>query len=203
MRHWLAWLLLPWSFAGPSQATVLVDYTFDALVRESALIVRAQILDRFVEGPHAGHADDIHTVVTLRVVHVLKGDAQPNEIELSFLGGTLNNEVLDISGQFIPRVGEEAILFIDDPHGRHINPLTGWFQGYFPIQQAAGQTYLDLSDRPDLILANLNADPLLKKLLSLRVSEAEIEKRFPGYTRFLLEDFLTAIEIEVAATELP
>lgn len=199
MKRWLACLLVSLGLAQPIQATVLLDYGFDALVRESKLIVQAEVLERHSEAADL-HADDIHTVVTLRVSQVFKGSTAGDELELSFLGGAVAGEVLEVSGQFLPSVGDEAIFFITDPNASHINPLTGWFQGYFPIVDEGGTPYLDLSDRPDLILANAT-DPLLKKMLNLGVSEAELERRFPGYARFTLEDFLLAIEAEVAAQE--
>jgi hypothetical protein len=199
MKRWLKLLLLPLGLAGPAQATVLADYSFDDLISNSALIVQAEVLDSYSEAPDAAHSGDIHTVVTLHVEHVLKGALDHDEVELAFLGGTVNGEVLEVSGQFIPGVGEHAVFFISDPAARQINPLTGWFQGYFPILEDGGAAYLDLSGRPDLILANFATDPLLKKLLNLGASEAELEERFPGYARFTLEDFLLAIEAAVAA----
>jgi len=108
--------------------------------------------------------------------------------------------VLEISGQFMPSVGEHAVIFLQSPDAHQINPLPGWYQGYLPIQEAGGVAYLDLRDRPELILANLAEDPLLNKMLSLRVDEAQLEARFPNYARFELEDFLLAIEAEVAAS---
>jgi hypothetical protein len=36
-------------------------------------------------------------------------------------------------------------------------------------------------------------------MLNLGMSEIELERRFPGYARFTLEDFLRAIEAMLAA----
>jgi hypothetical protein len=202
MKRWLGLWLLPLGFTATTQASVLTNYGLEDLIEHSALIVQADVLDRRSEAADAAHANDIHTVVTLRVSQVFKGDLPQNDLELSFLGGAVNGEVLEVSGQFIPSAGERALFFISSPATHQINPLTGWFQGYFPIQEDGGAEYLDLSERPDLILANFATDPLLRKLLNLGMDEAELERRFPGYARFTLEDFQRAIAADVAAAKV-
>lgn len=178
----------------PTHATVLETYSFEQLVHASRLIVQARITDRYSE---AG-AQGIHTYVTLQVETVITGQLPQNPLTLSFLGGEVNGDILQVSGQFIPAVGERALLFITDPATQAVNPLTGWFQGYFPLREDAAGTYLDLHERPDLILANLSPDPLLRKLLALGADEAQLQSRFPGYTRFSLDDFIAAIRSAAA-----
>ncbi|HWK55278.1 MAG TPA: hypothetical protein VNR18_12960 [Hyphomicrobiales bacterium] len=182
----------------PAHATVLEAYSFEQLVHASRLIVQARIIDRYSEATEQG----IHTYVTLQVEDVItdrSGALTQETLTLSFLGGEANGETLQVAGQFIPAVGERALLFIADPATPAINPLTGWFQGYFPILEDAAGAYLDLRERPDLILANLNPDPLLKKMLALGADDAQLRSRFPDYARFRLDDFVTAIRSEAAA----
>lgn len=172
------------------QATVLVEHSFDALVEKSLLIFQGRVLRSEVVETE----DLIHTLVWFSVEEVIKGEAQTSELSLRFVGGATDTNSVDIAGQYLPKVGDHAVYFVSDPYGDLVNPLTGWHQGAFLIDtDATGVQVLDLSERPDLILFNTRADPLVRKMLDMNFSEAEIAARFPEYLHFPLDDFKAAI----------
>jgi len=177
-------------------ATTLSDFTLDELISHSTLILEGEVLS------HEQSADSalVYTTVTLRVDEVLKGDASLTSVPLKFMGGSDGEQQVAVSGQFIPDVGARGIFFINDPDDNQVNPLTGWYQGFFREIQVPGEAtvYLDLHERPDLILVNLPTDPMLKKLLGLGMSDTEIAQRFPDYQRFPAADFKDYIRYQTS-----
>jgi len=183
--------LLCWSL---SQGTVLTDYSLDELIGQSSLIVEGEVLSH----TESRDAELIYTTIELQIDEVLKGDSALTRLPLKFIGGGAGSVSVEVSGQFIPGVGERGVFFISDPYLDQVNPLTGWYQGFFRELQIPGDpvVYLDLHERPDLILVNLPTDPMLKKLLGLGVSEADIAARFPAYQRFPAADFKDYIRFQ-------
>ena len=178
-----------------ARATVLLDLSLEELVAQSMLIVEGEVTGKTVSRID----DQLYTTVTLRVDETIKGSQQEATLTLQFLGGTLDGETLEVSGQFIPETGSHGLFFINDPLGEQINPLTGWYQGYFPYMFADdGQIVLNLDGRPDLLLANANDDPRVRKLISIGMDTTLIVARFPEYALFLAADFKTAIEAIMA-----
>jgi hypothetical protein len=174
----------------PARATVLLNLTLDELVGQSLLIVEAEVLASQV----VSEGDQIRTRLTLAISEILKGAARNDTLTLDFLGGAIDDRTLEVSGQFIPRTGSRGYFFINDPLGEQVNPLTGWYQGFFPVTVTpAGEAMLNLDARPDLVLANTADDPRVQKMLALGMSEQQILARFPEYQLFTAADFEAAI----------
>ena len=176
--------------AMPGRATVLLNFSFEELVARSLLIVDAEVTgtETITEG------DQIRTRLTVKVNETIKGAAQNETLVLDFLGGTAANVTLEVSGQFIPEVGQSGIFFINDPFSEQVNPLTGWYQGFFPVSVSAdGEALLNLDARPDLVLANAGEDPRVRKLLDLGMTEQQVIARYPEYQRFTVADFKAAL----------
>jgi hypothetical protein len=98
----------------------------------SRLVVHGEVVDRWTDTNT--DESEIYTHVRVRVMDVIKG-ADPGEtLELRFLGGTHGSMTLQISGQYVPHVGDEAVYFIENPARTQINPIFGWRQGHFPVR---------------------------------------------------------------------
>lgn len=188
----LAHLLLLATLLGvaPLQATVLQELSFEELVAESQLIFLGTVLRSATETENGL----VHTRVWFSVDEVIRGEEPEKEFSLRFVGGESDDTHIEVAGQRIPAPGEHAVWFVRDAYDAMVNPLTGWHQGAFPVETLNdGTQMLDLSARPDLILVNMRADPLGRKMLNAGYSEDEIAAKLPEYQRFPLQDFVDAI----------
>lgn len=172
------------------RATVVEKFEFEELVAASALIFQGEVVgseQEIVDGL-------VYTRVRFRIDEFIKGDFGQPEISLRFLGGEVPGSRVEVSGQYLPEIGQLGVWFVQDPTTDRVNPLTGWHQGAFLIEATEdGRRYLDLRERPDLVLFNARGDPLARKMLQAGFTEAEVSERFPEYQRFSLRDFIDAI----------
>jgi hypothetical protein len=120
----------------PARATSVVPPKFPELVAEADAIYRGRVTAveaRRVARPDGGSL--IRTYVTVAIDRTLKGAEQP-EITLDFLGGTLGDETLEVSG--VPKftVGDRGIVFVQR-NGRQFCPLVRLAHGTYRIQRDA------------------------------------------------------------------
>lgn len=135
MRFGLTLLLLclvaPWA-----RATSVVPPEFPELVAEADSIYRARVTAveaRRVERPEGGSV--IKTFVTLAVQRTLKGPEQ-KEVTLEFLGGTIGDETLEVSGVPEFDVGQHGIVFVQQ-NGRQFCPVVRLGHGSYRISRDA------------------------------------------------------------------
>ena len=88
----------------------------------------------------------ISTYVTFAINDVLKGDYDADSIELKFMGGAFNGQVVQVSGLRIPKDGEQGIYFVESVSRDLINPLIGWSQGHFVIVDDNGDRRISTAD---------------------------------------------------------
>jgi hypothetical protein len=186
----LATLTLALMFAtAPLRATVLVQLTFNELVAASELIFTGVVTDSSTSV--AG--DAVYTTVRFEIDEIHAGEYAGDVLELRFLGGISGEYTTDVSGQYIPTVGDRGLYFVDDTARDLVNPLSGWSQGHFPLIDIDGATWLDLKNHPDYGFLEPDADPLAGKMRSLNFTREQIAEQFPERFRFPLNDFLAAI----------
>ena len=104
-----------------------------------------------VEAQRSGSRGMVSTFVTFRVIDTLKGDAGAIDIELKFLGGTLNGEVLEVNGSRLPKLGERGVYFVESLSRDLINPLLGWSQGHYLITTNGGVDSMTTVDAKTII----------------------------------------------------
>jgi len=104
-----------------------------------------------VEAQRSGSRGMVSTYVTFRVIDTLKGDASAIDIELKFLGGTLNGEVLEVNGSRLPKLGERGVYFVESLSRDLINPLLGWSQGHYLITTNGGVDSMTTVDAKPII----------------------------------------------------
>lgn len=78
---------------------------------------------------------NIHTTVTFEVLDVIKGTIPAGRMRnftLRFTGGTYEAVTMDVGIQY-PQAGERGVYFIERVAPGLLNPLIGWDQGHFTI----------------------------------------------------------------------
>lgn len=140
-------LFLGLACAAPIQGTTIRGMDIDQVVADAELIFEGQVIDRQVRRADRGGL--INTYVTFRVVDVLKGNYAGDTLELKFSGGTMGNEIIEVSGLVVPKAGEEGIYFVEALGRDLLNPLLGWSQGHYLIQELLGQrSMLSVKEQP-------------------------------------------------------
>jgi hypothetical protein len=118
-------------------ATSVVPPTFSELVSEADAIYRGQVIS--VEARRVPRPDGstlIKTFVTVAVEKVLKGTDQP-EVVLEFLGGTVGDESLVVSGMPKFVVGSREVVFVQK-NGVQFCPLVGMMHGRYKVMRDPG-----------------------------------------------------------------
>jgi hypothetical protein len=125
-------LLLPVAW---TLGTTVVQPTFEQLVDNADQVVVAEAI--LSEGHWRTNARGplIFTTVRFRVEEALKG--QPGaQLELSFLGGTVGADTLEVNGMPHFHNGSRFILFVSS-NRTEICPLVGMFHGKFNLKKDA------------------------------------------------------------------
>ena len=117
-------------------ATSVVPPSFAELVSEADAIYRGRVLT--VEARKVAARDGstiIKTFVTFAIDRALKGAAQ-KEVVLEFLGGTVGDESLTVSGMPKFTVGASEILFVQK-NGVQFCPLVAVMHGRYRVMKDA------------------------------------------------------------------
>lgn len=122
---------------GPALASSVRELGFEEVVSLSALVFEGQVLGSETRQLRDG---SIHTFVRFRVDEVIKGQYAAQEIELSFLGGSIGGRTLQVSDLHMPESGESGIYFVESLTRVQVHPLVGWEQGHFLLASQAGGT---------------------------------------------------------------
>lgn len=131
------------------QASTVLQMSFGEVVSKAELVFEGR-----VTGLKAGTIVDgsIHTYVTFQIKEVVKGAFTGESIELRFLGGQVGSRGLWVSDMQIPEMGETGIYFVETLGGFQVNPLVGWAQGHFLIEEVGND---------DSIVTSASHDPIL------------------------------------------
>jgi len=126
----LAGLLLA---ATAARSTTVIPPSFEALVSGANTIFVGEVMNvRSVwEATPDGRA--IVTLVTFRVEDVWKGQVG-TVTQLEFLGGTVGDTTMVISGMPTFRIGQRDLLFVS-PTARSVSPLVGFMYGRMRVER--------------------------------------------------------------------
>jgi hypothetical protein len=118
-----------------TRATSVVPPSFTELVNEAEAIYRGRVTA--VQARRVDRADGegstIKTFVTFAVERVLKG-AEQKEITLEFLGGTIGDEKLEVSGMPKFNLGARDIVFVQR-NGVQFCPLVALMHGRYRVMR--------------------------------------------------------------------
>ena len=134
--------------------TTLLSLSVNSLSEQAEFVFEGEVIA--VEAQRSGSRGMVSTYVTFRVIDTLKGDADKGDpgaidIELKFLGGTLNGEVLEVNGSRLPKLGERGVYFVESLSRDLINPLLGWSQGHYLITTNGGVERMTTVDAKPII----------------------------------------------------
>lgn len=119
-----------------ADATSVIPPSFPELVAEAEAIYRGTVTSieaRRVARPEGGTI--IKTFVTFAVDSVLKGPTQ-SEVVLEFLGGTVGDESLEVTGMPKFAVGQREFVFVQK-NGTQLCPLVGLMHGRYRVLRDA------------------------------------------------------------------
>lgn len=137
-------------------STTVIAPTFDELVSKAETIFVGEAVDArsVLETTRDGRR--IVTIVTFDVSRVIKGSVGLRT-QLTFLGGTVGDETMEIAGMPKFRVGDRDVLFVSG-EGGSASPLIGMWHGRFRIEAdpAGGESLVRAFDGKPLLLG-LNA----------------------------------------------
>ena len=128
-----------------ARATTVIPPTFDELVGQAELIFQGTVTD--VKSQWAGEGGQRHIVsyVTVQVEDALKGNPGAT-FTMRMLGGTVDDETMEVSDSPKFKVGDRDILFVEN-NGKQFIPLVGIMHGRFHVQKAA-------PGGPEIVLTN-------------------------------------------------
>lgn len=144
MRFRLPLVLLLIALAPAIHGTSVIPPSFPELVGEADAIYRGRvsaIQARRVDRPD-GEGSVIKTFVTLVVERVLKGPER-KDVTLEFLGGTIGDETITVSGMPKFNLGAKEIVFVQK-NGVQFCPLVGLMHGRYRVlrDEATARDYI-------------------------------------------------------------
>ena len=133
------------TYATGTNATTILGMDIDKVANDAELIFEGEVI--LHETRQNSNTGIIHTYVTFTVHDVVKGDFSADTIELKFAGGTFMGQIVEVGGLEIPKEGEAGIYFVESTSRDLLNPLIGWSQGHFIIEQELGERRVRTIDR--------------------------------------------------------
>jgi hypothetical protein len=176
MRFWSFALAAFFSLCVLTRGTTVIQPTFEQLVDGASQVVVAEALSSECHWQTNAKGALIFTTVRFRAEEVLKGESVP-QLELSFLGGTIGADTLDVHG--VPRFtqGSRYILFVSS-NRTEVCPLVGMFHGKFHLIKDAvtGEETISQHDGSPVRISSSSQGA--KAALPLRnLSAAEFKQR--------------------------
>jgi hypothetical protein len=146
MRFWSVALAAFFFLCVFARGTTVIQPTFEQLVDGASQVIVAEALGSDCHWRTNAKGALIFTTVQFRAEEVLKGKAA-TQVELSFLGGTIGADTLEVNG--VPRFnnGSRYILFVSS-NRTEVCPLVGMFHGKFNLRKDAvtGEEAISHSD---------------------------------------------------------
>lgn len=157
-------------FAGiPVAAVTVAPLSFDQLVKRSAVVVVARVLD--VRGEFIAEGRAIESVVTVSVLKGLKGGAAET-LQFTVPGGRAGRYLNLIPGSPTFTAGDVAVIFLTS-RGARLPVTTGLTQGVYRVQRGSGELMVmpPLIDHGDKPIARGDVQ---RKPVSLNTFEASV-----------------------------
>lgn len=133
----------------PLQATVVIAPTFEQLVDGAREIFVGEVVSRESQWVNTAGGPTIVTLVTFSIVEGLKGGLL-TQTSLEFLGGTVGETTLEVSGMPEFRVGDRDVVFVGARNA--VSPLVDFAYGRVRIvRDATGIDSVRLHDGRPLV----------------------------------------------------
>ena len=119
-----------------ANSTTILGMDIDQVAHQAEFIFEGEVI--LSETRQDSGTGIISSYVTFAIWDVVKGDYDAESVELKFMGGVFNGQIVEVSGMRIPQLGEQGIYFVESVSRDLINPLLGWSQGHFIIVEDNG-----------------------------------------------------------------
>lgn len=119
--------------AGVAGSTTVIPPTFESLVSTANTIFVGEVMDVRPEWVATRQGRAIRTRVTFKVEDVWKGTSGA-VTQLEFLGGTIGETTMKITGMPTFHAGQRGVLFVS-PNSGTASPLVGFWYGRMRIEK--------------------------------------------------------------------
>jgi len=145
-----------------ASATTILGMDIDQVAEQAELIFEGEVI--LSETRQESATGVISSYLTFRIDDVVKGDYDAATVELKFMGGVFNGQIVQVSGMRIPETGEQGIYFVESVSRDLINPLLGWSQGHFIVVEEDGVRRISTADnKPVTEVESVSSIPLVIK----------------------------------------
>jgi len=125
-------LLIFLNVIASANATSIRQLDMNDMLETAELVFEGRVLKS--EARRTRNSSTIKTFILFEVDEVISGDYSKDTLLLSFEGGTVDGETVEIQGLRTPEVGEKGIYFIESLSRSLVNPIVGWSQGHFLLK---------------------------------------------------------------------
>ena len=163
--------LFAFSFAS---ATTILEMDIDKVAADAEFVFEGSVINS--ETRQDSSSGIISTYVTFQINDIIKGDYSGESVELKFMGGAFNGQIVQVSGMRVPEMNEQGIYFVESMSRDLINPLIGWSQGHFIIVDDNGTRRVSAAgNQPVLDVEAVSSIPSsIKKPLSIAEGNIDI-----------------------------
>ena len=119
-------------FMQAAHATTILQVHMDSMLKTAQLVFSGRVLSS--EARWLEDGSTIKTFIVFDVQEIISGNYSEDELTLSFEGGTVAEDTIEISGMTMPKLGEKGIYFVENIDRPLVNPIVGWSQGHFLIK---------------------------------------------------------------------
>ena len=186
-----------------ASATTILRMDIDKVAADAEFVFEGSVID--TETRQDSSSGIINTYVTFLINDIIKGSYIGDSVELKFMGGAFNGQIVQVSGMRIPEMAEQGIYFVESMSRDLINPLIGWSQGHFIIVDDDGTRRISTpGNQPVLDVEAVSSIPSsIKKPLSIVEGKTDIAAGVMTQTRsIVVERALTVEEFKSRITDL-
>ena len=162
-------------FTSPfASATTILGMDIDKVAADAEFVFEGSVIHS--ETRQDSSSGIISTYVTFQINDIIKGDYSGDSVELKFMGGVFNGQIVQVSGMRIPEMTEQGIYFVESMSRDLINPLIGWSQGHFIINDDNGTRRVSTAgNQPVLEVQAVSSIPSsIKKPLSVAEGNTDV-----------------------------
>jgi len=124
----------------PLSASQFIDMPFDQVARESALIVRGEVIDSWSAWDDAHEV--IYTYATVRVSRYFGEATGPDTLLVREVGGTVDGYTMDAIGFPAIRTGERVVLLLSQWEDSTDYRIHAFNQGKYLVRNRGGGEFL-------------------------------------------------------------
>ena len=186
-----------------TSATTILEMDIDKVVADAEFVFEGSVINS--ETRQNSSSGIISTYVTFQINDIIKGYYTGDSVELKFMGGVFNGQIVQVSGMRIPEIAEQGIYFVESMSRDLINPLIGWSQGHFIIVDDNGTRRISTAgNQPVLDVEAVSSIPSsIKKPLSIVEGKTDIAAGVMTQTSsIMIERALTVEEFKSRITDL-